>query len=120
MDYYLQGFGPDGACLEGLGYWNYGFGYFVYYADLLRKRTRGEMDWFRAEKVGRIALFQQKGFWQARPSSTSPIRNRKARCTSACLIIRPDCTETSSLRRSLSGRLTATTIAAAGLRPCAT
>ena len=101
MDYYLQGFGPDGACLEGLGYWNYGFGYFVYYADLSRKRTRGEMDWFRAEKVGRIALFQQKGFWQARPSSTSPIRNRKARCTSACLIIRPDCTETSSLRRSL-------------------
>ncbi|AYB46311.1 heparinase II/III family protein [Paenibacillus lautus] len=62
MDYYLQGFGPDGACLEGLGYWNYGFGYFVYYADLLRKRTRGEMDWFRAEKVGRIALFQQQGF----------------------------------------------------------
>ncbi|RAR40358.1 heparinase II/III family protein [Paenibacillus sp. MDMC362] len=62
MDYYLQGFGPDGACLEGLGYWNYGFGYFVYYADLLRKRTRGEMDWFRAEKAGRIALFQQKGF----------------------------------------------------------
>ncbi|MEK4976564.1 heparinase II/III family protein [Bacillus sp. FSL K6-6540] len=62
MDYYLQGFGSDGACLEGLGYWNYGFGYFVYYADLLRKRTRGEMDWFRSEKVGRIALFQQQGF----------------------------------------------------------
>lgn len=62
MDYYLQGFGPDGACLEGLGYWNYGFGYFVYYADLLHKRTRGALDWFLAEKVGRIALFQQQAF----------------------------------------------------------
>ncbi|MFE0556464.1 hypothetical protein ACFW1P_11120 [Paenibacillus sp. NPDC058910] len=62
MDYYLQGFGADGACLEGLGYWNYGFGYFVYYADLLRKRSRGALDWFLAEKVGRIALFQQQGF----------------------------------------------------------
>ncbi|MCV4234418.1 heparinase II/III family protein [Virgibacillus sp. LDC1] len=62
MDYYLQGFGADGACLEGLGYWNYGFGYFVYYADLLRKRRRGALDWFLVEKVGRIALFQQKCF----------------------------------------------------------
>lgn len=62
MAHYLQGFGADGACLEGLGYWNYGFGYFVYYADLLHKRSRGAMDWFRDEKVGRIALFQQQSF----------------------------------------------------------
>ncbi|MFH0070891.1 hypothetical protein [Peribacillus sp. NPDC056705] len=59
MDYYLQGFGSDGACLEGLGYWNYGFGYFVYYADLLKQRRNGEIDWFGEEKVGRIAAFQQ-------------------------------------------------------------
>ncbi|EFU42607.1 hypothetical protein PVOR_07120 [Paenibacillus vortex V453] len=62
MAYYLQGFGADGACLEGLGYWNYGFGYFVYYADLLLKRSQGAMDWFRDEKVSRIALFQQRSF----------------------------------------------------------
>ncbi|WP_379162143.1 hypothetical protein [Paenibacillus sp. sgz5001063] len=60
MEYYLQGFGEDGACLEGLGYWNYGFGYFVYYADLLRSRSRGELDWFRLDKVKSIAAFQQK------------------------------------------------------------
>lgn len=62
MEYYLQGFGADGACLEGLGYWNYGFGYFVYYADLLRRRSKGALDWFRRDKVCSIASFQQKCF----------------------------------------------------------
>ncbi|WP_059046652.1 heparinase II/III family protein [Paenibacillus rubinfantis] len=62
MGFYLQGFGEDGACPEGLGYWNYGFGYFVYYADLLLKRSRGQRDWFREDKVRRIAGFQQKCF----------------------------------------------------------
>lgn len=62
MNCYLTGFGEDGACQEGLGYWNYGFGYFTYYADLLRKRSRGRLDWFASDKVRRIALFQQKCF----------------------------------------------------------
>ncbi|MNJ26086.1 Heparinase II/III-like protein [compost metagenome] len=62
MTCYLKGFGDDGACLEGLGYWNYGFGYFVYYADLLYKRSRGELDWFAQTKVKTIAGFQQKCF----------------------------------------------------------
>lgn len=62
MSYYLEGFGDDGACLEGLGYWNYGFGYFTYYSDLLRARTGGRLDWFKQEKVSQIARFQQKCF----------------------------------------------------------
>ncbi|CAH0122687.1 hypothetical protein PAE9249_05273 [Paenibacillus sp. CECT 9249] len=62
MGFYLQGFGEDGACLEGLGYWNYGFGYLVYYADLLLRRSRGKLNWFRLDKVRRIAAFQQKCF----------------------------------------------------------
>ncbi|WNS44138.1 heparinase II/III family protein [Paenibacillus sp. MMS20-IR301] len=62
MGYYLEGFGDDGACLEGLGYWNYGFGYFTYYSDLLRSRSGGRLDWFRLEKVARIACFQQHCF----------------------------------------------------------
>jgi hypothetical protein len=57
---YLAGFGEDGACLEGLGYWNYGFGYYVYYADLLKRRTQGAMDLFLNDKAHQIALFQQK------------------------------------------------------------
>ena len=62
MDCYLSGFGEDGACTEGLMYWNYGFGYFTYFADLLRQRTKGEIDLFKDEKVKNIAHFHQKTF----------------------------------------------------------
>lgn len=62
MRYYLEGFGEDGACLEGLGYWNYGFGYFTYYSDLLCSRSEGKLNWFKQEKVAQIARFQQKCF----------------------------------------------------------
>lgn len=62
MLYYLNGLGDDGGCLEGLGYWNYGFGYFTYYADLLKRMSGGALDWFREPKVKRIAAFQQKSF----------------------------------------------------------
>ncbi|MFD1905288.1 hypothetical protein ACFTAO_32195 [Paenibacillus rhizoplanae] len=62
MNYYLHGFGEDGACQEGLGYWNYGFGYFTYYSDLLRARSGGRLDWFKQEKVAQIARFQQQCF----------------------------------------------------------
>ncbi|PTM59414.1 heparinase II/III family protein [Desmospora activa] len=59
---YLSGFGDDGACREGYGYWQYGFGFFVYFADLLKKRSAGEIDLFSSKKVHQIALFQQKCF----------------------------------------------------------
>lgn len=62
MSYYLEGFGDDGACLEGLSYWNYGFGYFTYYSDLLRARSEGRVDWYATDKVRSIAQFQQKSF----------------------------------------------------------
>jgi hypothetical protein len=60
MNHYLAGFGVDGACLEGPGYWNYGFGYFVYFADLLSRATGGKADLFASDKVKAIALFQQR------------------------------------------------------------
>jgi hypothetical protein len=60
LDCYLAGFGEDGACLEGVGYWNYGFGYYVYFADLLKKRTQGAINLFQQDKIHQIALFQQK------------------------------------------------------------
>jgi hypothetical protein len=59
LDCYLEGFGDDGACLEGLGYWNYGFGYYVYFADLLRRMTEGGLNLFHSGKVRSIASFQQ-------------------------------------------------------------
>lgn len=44
FDAYLSGFPADGLCLEGMGYWTYGFGYFIAFAELLKDRTRGSID----------------------------------------------------------------------------
>jgi hypothetical protein len=66
MQCYLQGYKEDGACTEGYMYWQYGFGYFVYFADLLKRRTAGQIDLFASEKVHQIALFQQKSFLDGR------------------------------------------------------
>ena len=29
LEHFFQSFQPDGVCREGMGYWNYGFGFFV-------------------------------------------------------------------------------------------
>ena len=61
MDCFLDGFADDGACREGVGYWAYGFGYFVYFAALLKQRTAGEIDLMKNnDKIKSIAMFQQK------------------------------------------------------------
>ncbi|MFC4321551.1 heparinase II/III domain-containing protein [Litchfieldia salsa] len=62
MDCYLAGFKDDGACTEGYGYWQYGFGYYTYFADLLYRKTEGSINLFQSRKVHQIALFQQKCF----------------------------------------------------------
>lgn len=60
MDCFLSGFSEDGACLEGIGYWKYGFSYFVAFAELLERRTAGRISLFEDPRVERIAAFQQK------------------------------------------------------------
>jgi len=55
MDVFLSGFGKDGYCTEGLGYWNYGFGHFAVLAETLRAQTGGAVDLFRKDSVRRIA-----------------------------------------------------------------
>lgn len=63
---YLSGFEDDGACTEGYMYWQYGFGYFTYAADLILRRTGGAVNWFQTDKVRQVALFQQKSFLHGR------------------------------------------------------
>ena len=60
MNCFLSGYKEDGACVEGLGYWAYGFGYFVCFAELLREYSSGEIDLLNGEKQRQIAMFQQK------------------------------------------------------------
>lgn len=62
MEYYLSGFESDGICIEGCGYWHYGFGFFTVYADMLKTFTGGKIDWFKNEKVRKVSSFIQKMF----------------------------------------------------------
>ncbi len=56
---YLDGFREDGACTEGVGYWVYGFGYYIYFEELYREFT-GEYLMPIKQKQRNIATFLQK------------------------------------------------------------
>ena len=58
-DNFLKGFDADGCCLEGYGYWSYGFSFYCYFADLLLNYTKGEINLFDNPRVHDIALFQE-------------------------------------------------------------
>lgn len=48
---FLSGFGRDGYCYEGIGYWNYGFGRFVVLTEEIRQATGGQVDLFTLPEV---------------------------------------------------------------------
>ncbi|MGA3169599.1 MAG: heparinase II/III family protein [Chthoniobacteraceae bacterium] len=55
---FLRGFGSDGACSEGPGYWQYGFGWFCVLNEQLETRTRGRLSLIEGDAhVREIALF---------------------------------------------------------------
>ena len=64
MKCYLDSYKDDGMCVEGVGYWSFGFGFFVTFAMLEKELTNGEVDWFKEEKVKEISKFIQKTFLQ--------------------------------------------------------
>jgi hypothetical protein len=58
--YFLSGFGDDGYCSEGIGYWNYGFGNYLYLAQTIYDYTDGQIDMFafdNPEKMTRVGNF---------------------------------------------------------------
>ncbi|WP_416292675.1 heparinase II/III family protein [Paenibacillus illinoisensis] len=57
MNAFLSGYGTDGGCAEGVGYWVYGFGFYTYYAEMLRLFSAGELDMLSDPKTGAIAAF---------------------------------------------------------------
>lgn len=57
MESYLDGIDDDGFVGEGPGYWGYGFGFYIMYADMLRRFTNGKVDKLKSPKVARIAKF---------------------------------------------------------------
>lgn len=60
MACFVSGYGHDGGCAEGLGYWVYGFGYYVYFGDLLYEYTDGRLDLLSQPKIAEIALFPER------------------------------------------------------------
>jgi hypothetical protein len=46
LSIYLDGFGRDGECSEGPGYWQYGFGAFSLLNEQLERRTAGVLSFF--------------------------------------------------------------------------
>lgn len=68
FEYYLSGFKDDGICIEGCGYWHYGFGFFTVYADMVRSFTSRETNYFEREKVKTVSTFIQKMFLSGRAS----------------------------------------------------
>lgn len=57
MKAFLSGYGEDGGCAEGIGYWVYGFGYFVYYAEMLQDYSDGALNLLTGSKIAAIAAF---------------------------------------------------------------
>ncbi len=57
---FLSGFGEDGICLEGIGYWSYAFGFFVCLADLVFDFTDGQVDYFSLPGASRAAKYPQR------------------------------------------------------------
>jgi hypothetical protein len=60
MDAFIGAFDDDGLITEGLDYWNYGFSFYVYFAELLRERTAGHISLLQLnEKIKKIAELPQ-------------------------------------------------------------
>ena len=60
LNTYIDNFEDDCVCMEGIGYWEFGFKYFLYFAEMMR-RLEGT-DILKNPKVKKIAQFQQHMF----------------------------------------------------------
>ena len=54
---FLRGFGGDGYCAEGMGYWNYGFGNYVLLCESVYQATRGGVDLYALKGARDAALY---------------------------------------------------------------
>jgi hypothetical protein len=60
IQFFLEGFTPDGYCSEGVGYWNYGFGHFVMLAETIKQATGRKVDLLAPERIMPIALYARR------------------------------------------------------------
>lgn len=55
--YGMRGYGDDGYCSEGVGYYNYGFRAFILLRETVCRATQGKIDFFLNPKFVRIAQY---------------------------------------------------------------
>ncbi|HYD82865.1 MAG TPA: heparinase, partial [Opitutus sp.] len=57
LDGYLNGWSvsKDGLCIEGVGYWDYGFGNYLLLAETLWRQSSGEINLYAGERVRQMA-----------------------------------------------------------------
>ena len=60
MEYFLSSYGEDGCCVEGVGYWSYGFSNYIYFADALYRFSAGKEDIRHSKKIDNIATYIKK------------------------------------------------------------
>ncbi len=80
INIYLDGFGDDGYCSEGAGYWNYGFGHYLYLAQILYDYSNGAIDLFKADnphKLKNIGNFPER--YQIHKGICAPISDGVSR-----------------------------------------
>ena len=59
---YISSYKEDGVCVEGPGYWSYGFSYFIEYAEMEKTFTNGKYNLLKDKKIETISSFLQKLF----------------------------------------------------------
>ncbi len=65
FQHFLDSFGSDGTCLEGLSYWTYGLSFYFAFLDLLRiKRPERAFSMMHVGKLQKIVEFQQKCYFK--------------------------------------------------------
>jgi len=80
MQRYLSGFGEDGYCSEGTGYWNYGFGHYLYLAQILYDYTEGKINLFdfdNPEKIKNVGNFPER--YQIQNGTCAPFSDGRSR-----------------------------------------
>lgn len=60
---FINGQPGDGTCLEGISYWQYGFGFYAMTAQIIYEYSNGEIDLFNYDpKVKKIAQYPSHAF----------------------------------------------------------
>ena len=80
MTWYLSGFGQDGYCSEGVGYWGYGFGHYLYLARTVYDYSDGRIDLFDAgnpEKLENVGRFPER--YEMHKGTCAPISDGVSR-----------------------------------------